>query len=53
MVLSNIIDNLYPYDAEILMNEVERILKAKGKALVKLNPYITKEQIMEYESYKG
>lgn len=53
VVLSNIIDNLYPDDAEILMNEVERILKAKGKVLVKLNPYITKEQIMEYESYKG
>lgn len=30
------------------MNEVERILKADGKVLVKLNPYITKEQIIEY-----
>lgn len=48
VVLSNIVDNLYPDDAEALMNEVERILKTDGKVLVKLNPYITKEQMIEW-----
>lgn len=48
VILSNIIDNLYPEDAEALMNEVARILKENGKVLVKLNPYITTEQISEW-----
>lgn len=47
VVLFNIIDNLYPDDAEILLNEVFRILKKDGKALVKLNDFINKEQIDE------
>lgn len=48
IVLSNILDNLYPEDAELLINEVYRILKRNGKILVKLNPYITSEQIKEW-----
>jgi len=52
VILSNIIDNLYPDDAEVLMNEVERVLKENGKVLVKVNPYVTTEQISEME-YKG
>lgn len=48
VILSNIIDNLYPDDAEVLMNEVERVLKENGKVLVKLNPCITTEQISEW-----
>lgn len=48
VILSNIIDNLYPDDAEILINEVERVLKENGKVLVKVNPYITTEQISEW-----
>ncbi len=46
VILSNIIDNLYPDDAEVLMNEVERVLGENGKVLVKLNPYVTSEQIL-------
>ncbi|WMJ82234.1 class I SAM-dependent methyltransferase [Clostridium sp. MB40-C1] len=49
VILSNIIDNLYPDDAEILIREVERVLGNKGKVLVKLNPYITTEQITEWD----
>lgn len=49
VVLSNIIDNLYPDDAETLLNEVKRILKDKGKVLVKLNPYLTEEKIKEWD----
>lgn len=48
VILSNIIDNLYPDDAELLINEVERILKEDGKVLVKLNPHISDEQIAEW-----
>lgn len=48
VILSNIIDNLYPDDAEVLMNEVERVLKENGKVLVKVNPYVTTEQISEW-----
>ncbi|GFZ33228.1 hypothetical protein CSC2_37540 [Clostridium zeae] len=32
VILSNIIDNLYPDDAEVLISEVERFLKGSGKA---------------------
>ena len=49
VILSNIIDNLYPDDAEALVKEVERVLKDNGKVLVKLNPYITTEQIVEWD----
>ncbi|WP_051931731.1 class I SAM-dependent methyltransferase [Clostridium sp. KNHs214] len=49
VILSNIIDNLYPDDAEALIREVERVLKDNGKVLVKLNPYITREQIIEWD----
>ena len=45
VILSNIVDNLYPEDALRLRNEAARILKNGGKALIKLNPYLTQEQI--------
>lgn len=48
VILSNIIDNLYPEDAISVLEEIRRILKKGGKLLVKLNPYITDEQIEEY-----
>lgn len=46
-VLSNIIDNVYPEDATVILTEIKRILKKNGKVLVKLNPYITDEEIKE------
>lgn len=48
VILSNIVDNLYPDDAVYLLEEVRRILKAGGRVLVKLNPYITHEQMEAY-----
>lgn len=48
VILSNIIDNLYPEDARTLLLHINRVLKAPGKVLVKLNPYITEEQIREW-----
>lgn len=47
VILFNIIDNLHPEDAEILLNEVFRILKKNGKVLVKLNDFINNEKIQE------
>lgn len=49
IILSNILDNLYTEDAEVLIREVHRILKNSGKLLIKLNPYITAEQIIEWD----
>lgn len=49
VILSNIIDNLYPEDAELLIREIERILSNNGKVLIKLNPYITPEEIIEWD----
>ena len=49
IILFNIIDNLYPEDTEVLIKEVERILSSNGKLLVKLNPYITLDQIIEWD----
>jgi SAM-dependent methyltransferase len=49
IILSNIVDNLYPDDAVLLMKEVARVLKIKGKVLIKLNPYITESQIKEWD----
>lgn len=49
VILSNILDNLYPEDAETLLRECARLLKSGGKALIKLNPYLTKQQIKDWE----
>lgn len=49
VILSNIIDNLYPEDGEVLIEEVTRVLKPNGKVLIKLNSYITIEQIIEWD----
>jgi SAM-dependent methyltransferase len=49
VVLSNILDNLYPEDAETLLRECARLLKSDGKALIKLNPYLTEQQIKDWE----
>ena len=49
VILSNIIDNLYPEDVQFVLNETARILKDNGKVLVKLNPFITESQIKEWQ----
>lgn len=48
VVLSNILDNLYPEDALCLLEEVKRVLVPGGKVLVKLNPHLTAEQIKSW-----
>lgn len=49
IVLYNIIDNIYPKDALLVLEEVHRIVKSKGKVLIKFNPYIEEELIKEYK----
>ncbi|HAZ37215.1 MAG TPA: class I SAM-dependent methyltransferase [Clostridiaceae bacterium] len=46
-ILSNIIDNIMPNDAELLINNIKRIVTPNGKILIKLNPYLSQEQIEE------
>lgn len=48
VILSNIIDNLVPEDANQLIYQVHRILNLNGKILIKINPYLTKEQISNW-----
>lgn len=48
VVLSNIIDNLYPEDAAAVLTEIRRILRKNGRILLKLNPYLTAEQIASW-----
>lgn len=52
IVLSNILDNMYPGDVTLLLAECARILKGHGKVMVKLNPFITEKQIMEWKMKK-
>ena len=48
MLMMNILDNLYPDDAQALLRHAARVLKPGGRALIKLNPYRTEKQIREW-----
>ena len=48
VILSNILDNLYPDDALSTLANAARLLKSGGRALVKLNPYLSPDQIREW-----
>lgn len=47
IILSNVLDNLEPSDGLILIEEVTRLLRPKGRLLVKLNPYFTEEVLVK------
>ncbi len=47
-ILFNIVDNLYPDDADKVLLEMKRILRPEGKLLVKLNPYLTQKEIGDW-----
>lgn len=47
-ILSNIIDNIMPDDAAAVLKNIKRIVRPQGKVLVKLNPYLTEEDMKEY-----
>lgn len=48
-ILFNILDNLTPGDAIELIKNIHRIVKSNGKILLKLNPYISRQQREEYK----
>ena len=48
-IFSNILDNLLPLDSLKVIKETKRIIKSKGKILIKLNSYLTKYQINKYK----
>lgn len=45
VLLSNILDNLYPQDALELLAQSRRMLRPGGRILIKLNPWLSPEQI--------
>lgn len=49
VILSNIVDNLFPDDSLYLLEEIKRILKSTGRILIKLNQHLTREKIEEYK----
>ena len=48
-IASNIIDNLTPEDAKSAIEQLHRILKSGGKLFFKVNPFLSPQQIQEYE----
>ena len=49
LILSNILDNLYPDDSAAVIRQSARIIKCGGKLLVKLNAYLTQKQIEDWD----
>ena len=49
VILSNILDNMRPEDALSALGESLRILKPGGKAMIKLNPYLSEVQIYDWK----
>ncbi len=48
VILFNIIDNMYPKDSINLLEEIQRILRPKGKILFKVNDYIERDICNEW-----
>ncbi len=48
VILSNILDNLIPNDAFQLLEHIQRLLVNHGKVFLKLNPYLSKKQIVDW-----
>ena len=51
-ILSNIIDNIKPEDAEEVTKEINRILKMEGKVILRLNPYFDPADLRADEDYQ-
>lgn len=48
VLLSNILDNLYPEDSLELLSQCGRLLRPGGRILIKLNPWLSPEQIRDW-----
>jgi len=51
VMLSNILDNLYPGDAQSLSQSVDRLLKPGARLVVKLNPLLEKDFFEDNDDY--
>lgn len=47
IILSNVIDNLAPKDGKLLLEEITRLLRPKGKIFLKLNDYYDNRLVKE------
>ena len=47
MILSNILDNLRPEEAEMVLSEATRLLRVGGRLWIKLNDHLSEEQIAQ------
>lgn len=45
VILSNVLDNIHLNDALVIIQETTRLLKTKGKLLIKLNPYLDDDAV--------
>jgi len=52
VILFNIIDNLKPEDGIKVIEEIHRILKTNGKVILKLNPYLSRQELDNKEFEK-
>lgn len=48
VLLSNILDNLYPQDAVNLLIQCRRLLRPSGRILIQLNPWLSPEQVRDW-----
>ncbi len=45
VILSNVVDNLKPTDGKTVLKETQRILKPQGRVFLKVNPYVSDEEV--------
>jgi arsenite methyltransferase len=50
-ILSNILDNLLPQDARLVLSETRRVLMTGGRLLVRLNPYFEPSDFSASQGY--
>ncbi len=51
MMLSNVLDNLYPEDAQSLSRSIDRLLKPGARLVVKLNPFLEEDVFENNDDY--
>lgn len=47
VILSNVLDSITPMDCYILLDHLKKIIKAEGKILIKVSPYMEKEDLIK------
>jgi len=52
VILFNIVDNMVPSDARLLIEEVRRITRPKGRILLKLNDHLSNSSLVGSDEYE-